>query len=133
MGENTLPPRRNPPRVRTVPRQPGNIYGEQRHPIDQLNMGRWSKRSQNQERTRQTESTDATEQQQVPGPSHVTLPDEQPSGDNSTPVPVDENPPNNIDEGELAHLCREGRVKLFNHLIKFAYSLNDEENESTSL
>jgi len=133
MGENTLPPRRNPPQVRTVPRQPGNIYGEQRHPIDQLNMGRWSKRSQNQERTRQTESTDATEQQQVPGPSHATLPDEQPSGNNSTPVPVDENPPNNIDEGELAHLCREGRVKLFNHLIKFEYSLNYEENESTSL
>jgi len=76
--------------------------GEQRHPIDQLNMGRQSKQSQNQERTHQTEST---EQQQVPGPSHATLPDEQLSGDNSTPVPVDENPPNNVDEGELAHLC----------------------------
>jgi len=40
IGENTLLPRCNPLQVQTVPCQPGNIYGEQRHPIDQLNMER---------------------------------------------------------------------------------------------
>jgi len=103
------------------------------YPIDQLNIGRQSKWSQNQEHTHQTESMDVTEQQQVPRPSHATLPDEQPSGNNSTPVSVDKNPPNNIDKGELAHLCQEERVKLFNHLIKFAYSLNDDKSKSISL
>jgi len=45
-----IPPRRNPPLVHNMPCCVGNIYGEDRHPIDQLkNTGKQNKRARSQE------------------------------------------------------------------------------------
>ena len=36
--------------MHNIPHHPGNIYGEDRHPIDQLkNIGKWNRRARSQE------------------------------------------------------------------------------------
>jgi len=48
-----------------------------------------------------------------------------PPSNNSIPIPGNINQQSDVD---LACLCHEGKVKLFNYLIKFAYSLDKQDN-----
>jgi len=66
-----ISPRHNPPRVQTVLRRPGNIYGENKHPIDQLKLGKKSRRAKSQECTHRDENMATEDKRLVPGLSHV--------------------------------------------------------------
>ena len=94
-------------------------------------MEKQSRWEQNEERTRRNKSLAANEQRQDPGSSRNyqgNLPGvshDDPPNDNSIPIPGNVNQQPDVD---LAHLCREGGAKLFNYLINFAHSLDNQGN-----
>ena len=103
-------PRCNPPQERNVPRRPGNVYGENRHPTDQLkDLEKQSRWEQNKERTRRNKSSATNEQRQDPGSScnyQENLPGvshDDPPSNNSIPIPGNVNQQSDVD---LACLCR---------------------------
>lgn len=133
-----IPPRRNPPLVHNMPCCVGNIYGEDRHPIDQLkNTGKQNRRTRSQEYARkETNPAIEEEQQGYSSPSYTHqnknpgIPSHCPSNNDFIPDPVDYNSPDNIKMEELACLCHEEGAPLINHLIKFVYSLDEDRNKS---
>jgi len=121
-----------------VPHGLGNIYGEDKYPIDQLKLGKKGRRVKSQEHIHRDENMAAEEEWLVPGPSHAyqdkvsAVSDTIPPSNHPNPAPGDDENHLIDIKGNFAYLCCEGRVQLFNYLIKFAHSPNDTEiNELT--
>jgi len=117
-----------------VPQCPGNIHGENQYPTEQLKeLERQSKWDGNQKHNHFNNSSAAPRRQSIPRPSHeqqvehpanVPIP---PSGNDSAPLSGNANKNSHCNGDDLARLCREGGVKLFDYLIQFAHSTDNNE------
>ena len=103
------PPLRRSERDRRIPSRPGNVYGEDRHPVQQYRdvqrLRQWQE-IVSERRGRSLPPT-APRQRQVPGPSNG-----QPQRESDTPLPPSRGSVDEVEDLLTAQLAQEGGVEL---------------------
>jgi hypothetical protein len=123
-----LPPLRRSGWERKVPSRPGNVYGEDRHPVQQYRdiqrlrqwretVGDWQGRSLPPAPPRQ---------RQVPGPSNG-----EPQRESDTPLPPSRGSVDEVEDLLVAQLVQEGGVKFVRYLLAKAVPPDESTTDVT--
>jgi hypothetical protein len=124
------PPPRRSGQDRTIPSRPGNVYGENRHPVQQFQdvqrLRQW-KNTVGDTRGRSLPSL-STRRRQVPGPSTGT-----PPRDSDTPPPPSRGSDDEVEDLIQSQLTQEGGVEFVRYLLAKAVPLDSDTLQTTPI
>ena len=130
--EPTPPPPlpRRSERERRIPTRPRNVYGDNRHPVQQYRdvqrMRQW--RDMVGDRRGRSLPPSAPRQLRVPGPSHG-----EPQRESDTPLPPSRGSVDEVEDLLVAQLVQEGGVELVRYLLAKAVPPTESTAESTPI